>query len=238
MSLDRNELGLLRSGWRRFREPLHLTDPQDPEFGTGGLAQQADVPVRLLILPADPDANLIEFDEDFWKWWMEDRVDPITNEPSHWGPDNYPTSAAAVRIDGRNEKGWHRHLGLYRHGGMEMGLGREATYNLSELKCFRLITIVGRLWCALSHYSAVLSRYPKLPGPWEVSLAILKTKGSALGNLGQDWLEPHEGNGKQCQEPALFHRRELMEWPDQDATKNLAFKLGQWIGSPLVWLTP
>jgi hypothetical protein len=27
--------------------------------------------VRLLILPADPEATLIEFDEEMWSWWLQ-----------------------------------------------------------------------------------------------------------------------------------------------------------------------
>jgi hypothetical protein len=62
---DFTRLELQRARWRRTRDLLRLVDPEAEDFAIGGLARFMDEPsVRLLILPADPEATLIEFDEE------------------------------------------------------------------------------------------------------------------------------------------------------------------------------
>ncbi len=86
-----------RGRWHRVRQQLHLLEPSSEDFGDGGIASLvADRSVRLLILPADAEAMSIEFDQGFWNWWLEERIDPAGGPTASWGPYKKPTSAAAV----------------------------------------------------------------------------------------------------------------------------------------------
>jgi hypothetical protein len=70
---------LQRTRWHRAREALRLSDPEAEDFATRGLARLVvEASTRLLVLPADPEANRLEFDDEFWTWWLEDRPDPLS----------------------------------------------------------------------------------------------------------------------------------------------------------------
>lgn len=81
-----DELDVQRARWRRAREKLRLTDPEADDFATDGLARRLDNPrIRLLILPADPEALVVEFDDEFWEWWHRLPPHPATGQPTDWG---------------------------------------------------------------------------------------------------------------------------------------------------------
>lgn len=107
---------------------MDLADPSSESFGRGGLAAHVeDAGVRFLVFPADPERSRIQFDGDFWEWWMEDRPNPFEGAaPTAWGNQSTPTAHAAVRYNQRNGKwNWSSYLALHRHGGLEFGLGEE-----------------------------------------------------------------------------------------------------------------
>lgn len=219
-----------RERWRRARLPLRLLDPESPEFATGGLAQFAPaLSVRALILPADPDTTLPPFDEAFWKWWEEPRLDPANGAPTVWGYELRPTAHAAVQYQ-PSMKEWQRYLALHRHGGIEIGLSRDGMYTRGEERSFRLTTSVGRLWAALELYGSVVERFA-VQGPWEISLALRQTKDAYLGEFGSGWSQSEFGRdeAERCREPNLFFRREVMSWPDPDGVRDLAWEFGGWI---------
>ncbi len=144
MTSELMALELRRDRWRRARQSLLLLDPSAEDFGTGGLASfVADRSVRLLILPADPEASLIDFDERLWKWWRQAHTDPIIGDTTQWGTQHRTISAAVVSFDSYREQGWERYCVLHRHGGLELELGSSATYTFRERRGFRLIYTVG-----------------------------------------------------------------------------------------------
>jgi hypothetical protein len=112
-------------------------------------------------------------------------------------------------------------MGLGTDGGRVIDRGRRA---------FWLLRIVGRCWSALHVYGEAASRFG-LTGPWECSVALLKTSGAALGDFGAGWAEYGDprANATSCPDANLFWRRELDAWPGPDATKQLAFGIGAWI---------
>src|SRR5438445_8742509 len=90
------DMELRRGRWRRIREPLGLLTTADEDFATGGLAGHIDdLSVRFLILPGDPEAALVRFDDLFWTWWKADRESPFPGLIS-WGHYWHPTREAAV----------------------------------------------------------------------------------------------------------------------------------------------
>ncbi len=224
-------LELRRGRWRRARQSLHLLDPSAEDFGTEGLASfVANRSVRLLILPADPEASLIEFDEGLWEWWRQAHTDPVTGDPTQWGTQHRTISAAVVSYDSYREQGWERYRALYRHGGLELELGSSATYTFGERRGFRLIYTVGNIWAALSLYQEVEEKFG-VEGPWEVTLAIQHTEGSVLGNLGEGWAPPESliNDPPICLEPGVLLRQETADWPSGAEVQALAFTVGGWI---------
>lgn len=220
---------LQRERWRRVRRRLSLLDPGPEEFATDGLAIPVSQPrMRLLILPGDIDDEFIEFDEEFWKWWREPWVHPATGRPTTWR--NQRPSAASALLGAGPDEGWESYLALYRNGGLELVLGREVTYELSEAPVFRLVEIVGRVWGTLDRYREVV-RHLEPEGPWEISLALRGTVGSLLGGVAEGWEEPGGLlRGFVCREPGLLKTRELWEsWPDTEGVRQLGFSFGAWV---------
>src|SRR5581483_1374186 len=168
MSLRPEEIDLYRRRWREGRRRFRLVDPLSEDFGTGGLARHApEVHVRFLVLPCDPAAAAVQFDQDFWAWWMQDRPNPFEGaSPTSWGREGLPEATAAVRCErwADDRWNWSGYLALHRSGGLEFGLGRLGSARWrrgqeeDETHVFFLTTIVGRVWVALSLFAEVLER--------------------------------------------------------------------------------
>ena len=87
-----------RERWRRIRGDMSPLDSEANDFAEGGLSRLVKgCSVRMLILHGDPEANYVEFDDEFWKWWLSERKDPVTEGDTQWGSESRPTMAAAVR---------------------------------------------------------------------------------------------------------------------------------------------
>ncbi len=189
------------------------------------------MPARLVILPADPEEHLIDFDEKFWAWWSTDSQDPHTGEPALFGTDTGSSAYAAYRYRSIGDDEWMRFLAVTHAGALEMGLGRDASYELprsgEKIEVFHLLTLVGRAAAALSYYGAVIQHY-RSSGPWEVSLGLIGTGGTLLGGFATGWAEAGHFNhdGRKCSQPNVLIRRELSAWPDKDDALELAYRLG------------
>jgi hypothetical protein len=229
---DLDALDRQRRRWRRARTPLRLVDPDADGFSTGGLAARVHEPtVRLLLLPADPDAWLVDFDSEFWAWWRQDRDDPTTGQPASWGYDNLPTEFAALRTAIVENGRFAKYLALHRNGALEFELGENGAYVYPRvnLRVFRLITIVGRVQGVLRLWTEIRSRL-QLDGPCELSLALRDTQAAALGNVAEGWQEPGpDMPGRRCPAKHLLCRRELWDWPDEARQLDLVFSIGGWI---------
>jgi hypothetical protein len=239
MSMNLEELEIHRRRWRRVRALYELVDPLSDTFGTGGLARHApQVHVRFLILPADPEATIAEFDEAFWEWWMGDRPNPFEGASiTNWGEEAKPEASAAVRLQRwRGDPwSWDSYLALHRSGGLEFGLGSagSVTWHIrdqaDEIRVFLLTTIVGRIWWVLAQFREVIDRY-ELQQPWEVTLALRDSHMSVLGNVAAGWAEPNETypfeEAPRCPDPNVLIVRELAEWPDAKGAQALAFSVG------------
>lgn len=202
-------LEMQRAVWRRARQPLRLLDPDSDDFATGGLARHIpDLSVRGLVLPGDPEAEALEFDEELWGWWLTNWPNPFNRSTTAWGSASHPTAQAAVRHDQPSDDPWKWdvYVALHRHGGLEFGLGRAVTSKANDRRIFLLIPIIGRVWAALHLYREVVNRF-NLKGPWELSVALRRTGGAQLGGLGEGWLEPWDFRGGDtlptCPEPNL-----------------------------------
>ena len=229
--MDEENIEVQRSRWQRMRTSLGLNDPKSETFSTGGLAASiAEPSVRLLILPSDPEGRFIEFNEDFWTWWLTNHIDPANGRPDRW-PQEFPTANAAVRHTGtaREMTGY---LALHRGGGLELELGQGGAITAPEgRRYFRLSYMVGQIWSVFALYLEVIDRFSLL-GPWEISCALRNTSGAVLSNFAEGWAEPGQGffsENHLVAEPNLLGRRELHEWPGVDGVRDLAFSFGGWI---------
>lgn len=220
-----------REQWRCLRKELHLVDPTEEGFACGGPTRFLDAPsVRMLVLPSGTDATHIEFDPDFWAWWLPERPDPASGHPTQWGNQGRPTASAALKGVSRGDQENRRYLALCRNGALDMGLGSDGMYATNEFKVFRLIVIIGRAWSALDLYREAVEHFA-IQGPWELTLALAKTEGATIGHFANGWAEP--GNWlyspPRCAEPGLLLRRELSCMPDTAGLQSLVFSLGAWL---------
>ncbi len=232
-SQDPDTLDRQRRWWHRARVPLRLVDPDADDFASGGLASRVSQPsVRLLLLPADPEAWLLDFDSTFWGWWSQDSDDPTTGQPTRWGYENLPTASAALRAVVVEESHLARYVALYRNGALEFELGEDGTYSFRDgsLRVFNLIIIVGRVRAALHLWTGIRARLG-LQGPAELSLALRDTGKAALGGFAEGYVEPRPGmQVRCCPSQHLFIRRELWEWPENDERQlALTFSIGGWL---------
>jgi hypothetical protein len=63
------EVEPLRSRWRRTLDRHALDTIKREDFALGGLAERLRYPsVQVLLLPADPEAEVVDIDADLWSW--------------------------------------------------------------------------------------------------------------------------------------------------------------------------
>lgn len=217
----------IRSNWRDHRERLGIPHPLSRNSGVepAGLASRVEeISTRILILPADPSVNRVEFDEAFWEWWSADQRAPF-GSPLPW-TEHVPTmqAAASLRLRGR---AWSTYLAVHRHGGIEIGT-RDA-YTARDQRCFRLIRTVGLAWLAFDRQAEVVERFGAIKGPWEATLVLYGTEGAHLGDIGEGWAQPHDlsWEAPRCSEPNTVIQEQLEEWPSgAEDQKALAFRFG------------
>jgi len=222
-----------RSRWRRQREGIRLLDVQQDAFAAGGLGVYTpDLAVRLVVLPGDPENEWIDFNDQFWEWWKGQQKGPFDGIPSRWDRSRSMASAAVrYRPLSDDSSKWRAYLALYRHGGLDVGLGHDGARQLDEnTRIFVLLAIVGSVWTALHLYTEAVARF-KINGPWECSAALLRTKGAKLGGFGTGWAQYNDpdANPLPCLEPNLWWRREMDKWPQPAGIRDLAYSIGSWI---------
>jgi hypothetical protein len=224
---------IYRSRWDAERQKMGFLDIQKEEFAKEGIARHLpSLTVRVVILPGDPLNEFIEFDHTFWSWWKTDQQPPFDALPEEWGPI-IPTTSAAVRRRSFSDDPWKwdSYIALYRHGGLDMGLGRDGAAPLDDnRRIFLLLRIIGCVWTVFHFYRECIDRF-KINGPWECSIVLLGTKNGMLGGFGSGWAPYNDpyANPIPCPDQNLWWRRELDEWPSADGIRDLAFGVGGWI---------
>ena len=229
------EVELQRSRWRRARKSLRLVDEEDECFATGGLGQRVpDLVARLLVLPFDPEANLVSFDAGFWEWWTSERQTPLGRQ-ERVGLNSKPTAYGAAIYDVRHSRDapnlWDQFLALTRSASIDAGFRRHVGRINENGNWFFLINLVGRVWSLATRYTEVVERF-KLAGPFEGTLALRQTAGAYLGNVGEGWKSLTPGTAfpdeiVTCHNANLIHRIEFDEWPADSLDIDLVFPLGE-----------
>jgi hypothetical protein len=219
-----------REAWRELRALEGLLDAQSDTFGGLGLARMVESPAaRLLVLPSDPESRSIALDDSFWAWWDAAHPDPASSDTRKWGRTTRPYSLGALQCDGSPQGKWWQYAALRRDGSLDITLGPDVAFEKGDppVRVVRLTQLVARLWAGLALYSEAVTRLT-LPGPFELSFALLRTRAGVLAGLGREWAEPDSIRGPigECFEPNVYVRRELPSWPVDLELRTLAFSIG------------
>ena len=202
-----------RKGWRRHRYTLGLLDttPTD-QFARGGIAALAKpLDVRVVVLPADPEAtSAVPLDGETDTWLSAERPSPYGGRQIPWGHTNHASSHALARATSyRDDELWDRYLAVHRHGGIEAGHAR-MSWEVHNRKAFALRQAVATIWVALALQVEAAERW-SVAGPWEITLALRATSGATLGDFAEGWAQVGDLNhgGQTCGEPSILHRWEV-----------------------------
>jgi hypothetical protein len=192
----------------------------------GGLGDRVrPLTCRILLLPADPDQHVIDFDDAFWANWTTKNDGPFQGRSLHWGGSRSSTSSAAIRYDRETEETWGRYAAVHHCGAIELGLGTSAGWRGERhgwTGCCYLVPIVAAVW-EVCHVCVRLAKLYELECPWELVVALPQTKGAVLGKFAEGWAEPGEWpyEPEPCSAPAVLIRRETTsiaaDWPSTTA---------------------
>jgi len=214
-----------RARWLRLRTGQRLTMEAGKDFALGGLGRYVDsLDVRLVFLPDDPDADRVPLNGETLAWLKKPRPTPYGGPAPQWGHRDRATSCALVVYDQyRDDAGWGQYLALHRHGGIEIGRGNFA-YDLRDIRVFPLRHMIGLTWTAAGLQSEVADRWHLTP-PFELTVALRRTNGVALGSFAEGWTEPGTGfrDFATCIEDHILLRWEINDGVDPET---LALALG------------
>ena len=227
------EQELLRARWRRTLAEFGLDRTSRDDFGMGVLAGRLQtVTVQLMLLPADPEADVIDFDEKFASWLGDQRRFDLDGLLLDLPPNVRRTAHAVALTDGYGEDPWGSYYGVHRSGALEFGLGQSAGWrnrdgNDVETGVIALTPTVARTWVLL-RFAATLAQRVPLEGPFSLAVAVPRAGGMLLGCLGEGWAPPNsfENTVRPCRDERLLWHIELPALPVGDDAKTLAYAVG------------
>jgi hypothetical protein len=231
---DLHELELIRARWRRALELEALDRTDRDDFALGPLARRLRTCSTMVILqPADPEADIVRLDEEFWGWMEEHAARVVDGRYVRLGTQKYPTAQAAAIVSGYGAREpWNSYLAVHRSGAVELGLGDRGGWERRDrednpVRLFNLISTVTYVWAMLA-FVADLSERIALPGPWLVTVAARDTRDAQLGNVGEGWAEPgqHENHVGGCAEDHLLWHIQLSPPLDEDGQRQTALSVG------------
>lgn len=231
MSAERE---LQRRIWRSWRRARGVDSIAAEQFALAGVPIVADgIAGRLVILPSDHGASLIEFDEAFWGFFLNPCPDPVTGGNTNLGREKRSLSdcAGLYDPDGRDPTAaWRSYFALHRSGALDLTFPEDSAPRDGTVpRTFHLIGIVGWTWAAMVRYSEFCRKY-EISGPFEIALALRDTNRAALGGFGEGWKDPFRNAFEArdlpvCVEPHVLLRRELEAWPFGEERQE-AFRFG------------
>lgn len=183
------DLEMLRRRWRRARERLALVDETLGGFGRARLLAPVDpVTVRCVVLPADPEADTVEFDDAFWTRFVADTDEVPARRSRMWDREARPSAGAAIL--GRTYGGkCDRYVAVHRSGALEFCLGGDGARQWDErFRVFWMMPILCRVWEACPTSSSELHPVASLGN---VTACLIENRtvdcGSFLSFLGGSW---------------------------------------------------
>lgn len=216
-----------RERWRQSRMNLGLHDPEAENFAEGRLPLPVrDLCIRFVILPADPEADVVEFDEEFWAWWMQDPPHPTTGDPTRWPTERRPSAYSAARYAFADDNLCNSYVACLRSGGLDVALGRSCGRS-GERGALFLGPVVGAVRAAGCWYQNVMERL-QLDGEIEATLAVKDASNRVLAGFAEGWAPPEhlgEFERRGCAHRHLLLRLECSR-DDPNWPQAVAFRLG------------
>ena len=182
-----------RARWRRYRQIEGMSIEASDGFASGGLGRHVDdLGMRLVFLPADPEADHIPLDAETLGWLKAQRATPYGGQPPVWGHRHTATASALLIFDQHQEdKGWNKVLAVHRHGGMELAIGNLA-YTVHGTRVFPLRRMVALAWAVTAMQVELVERWSLRP-PFELTVAVRNALGGTLGMFAEGWAEVGAG---------------------------------------------
>lgn len=225
----------LRARWDKALHRERLASMDQDDFMLGGLGGRVRLPtVRLLLLPSDPFAEVVEFDGEFWQHLKKEQARGVVHPGLRLGDFEEPTAHAAVMVkrDGCRGDKWSSYLGVHRSGAVEYGFGDhggwESTNDVGVVRrTFNLVTIVAHAWSVLDCAATQVER-AGLDGPQQLAVAVRNSEGGVLSNFAAGWAEPNNYDNHQppCSDPHLLWHIELDGPPTAGAAQTIAYEIG------------
>jgi hypothetical protein len=148
--------------------------------------------MRMLFLPADPEADRLSLDGETLGWLKEARPTPYGGRPVVWGSRNTASSSALLIFDWhRDGEDWTTFLAVHRHGGMEVGIGN-LSYDVHGTRVFPLRRMVGLAWIVAAMQVEAVDRWSLEPS-FELTVAVRNARGSTLGMFAEGWKDMGAG---------------------------------------------
>lgn len=222
MNATDHDLDKIRGRWTAERDRLGLSDPSGESFALGGLGSLCrDLDVRLAILPRDPQAQIVDFDEDVVGWLQAQRHHEY-RDVTDYGQTR--TTSSAVVIHDRSEQfQWEWFVAIQRHGGIDAAHSSMSRVNQEE-RFFFLRHIVSFSWLCLDLQKEASEKWA-IQGAFEMTLGLRETMRARLGDFAEGW-EPAFGvyrDSKRCLEPNVLLR---WEFDNDFEPKELAIDVG------------
>lgn len=223
------ETELIRARWRRYLRTEALDTAERDDFARHGLANRVrDLAFRLLLLPYDPDQEVLDVEAASEHLENHKRMD-LGNSTIGFGTKVTPSAYATALIDrqGPNEP-WDRFVALYRNGAVELCLGDRGRQFAGEAstKSVQLIALASFSWATLELARGIDAdiRYQ----PCLLTVALPNTTGAILNNLANGYREPDSryDDARRCLEDHLLWHIELDRLPaTKDETEALALNI-------------
>jgi hypothetical protein len=214
-----------RRAWQQERERTGLTEDGLDLMRHPALARLGEPRVGAVLLPADPLAPLVDFDQIIGG--IPTMLDgKIRNLVSYLNSEEI-TGTHALRASKPSYDGPAKFVaGVARHGGAVAGVGPAAFYitkSDAPRRLYRLFAIVAVVRTALQTQAAVLDRLGSgaglADGPWELTIAAPGARGALLGAYADGWQDAeHVDNPPMCTAEHPVARLEIEQFPtDPDA---------------------
>jgi hypothetical protein len=225
---------LLRARWRRTLDTLALDQINRKDFAMSALARRLrEVTVQLVLLPADPEANVVSINDSFASWLEGQRRVDLDGTTCALPETQRRTAHVVALVDtyGSDEP-WGSYFAVHRSGAIEFGLGQRGGWGGQDragnpLRTIALTPTVARVWATLRLAAALQERHV-LDVPLQLTVGVADTGGALLGALGDGWAEPdgfHNSVGP-CSDTHLLWHLELPAIPDSSEARDIAYSIG------------
>lgn len=230
MNLGDHEI--LRTRWRRNLQSLALDSTARNDFGRSRLSQRlSEITVQMVLLPADPEANVAHIDDSFCSWLDEHRAVDLDGR-TFMLPQVQRRTAHAIALIETYGESWAQYFAVHRSGAIEIGVGARGgwesrNHDDERVRSIALTPTVARVWAMLK-VARLLNERHGVEAPFCLTVGVMDTSEALLAVLGEGWAEPNDFQNTvgTCGEPNLLWSLELSAVPDDVSARDTAYSIG------------